>query len=170
MKLTDSYKKRLKKLSDIENVSEDSTIKEGFDKELVLKIYNNAKNTGGNILNAFKGEGKETSDMLKTFNHLLRDKLKMNNRETPPTKEEIDIALKQLKDIPKLAVLASFFGGISFVLPGSTQAYLVAAIGIYNSTNGKVNLIPSSFEKILKNEGGNKLSFKNLTKKNPLNQ
>jgi hypothetical protein len=56
MKLTDSYKKRLKKLSDIENVSEDSTIKEGFDKELVLKIYNNAKNTGGNILNAFKGE------------------------------------------------------------------------------------------------------------------
>jgi hypothetical protein len=108
--------------------------------------------------------------MLKTFNHLLRDKLKMNNRETPPTKEEIDIALKQLKDIPKLAVLASFFGGISFVLPGSTQAYLVAAIGIYNSTNGKVNLIPSSFEKILKNEGGNKLSFKNLTKKNPLNQ
>ena len=168
MKLSESYKKRLQKLSNIKNVSdEDETIKEGFDKELVLKIYNNAKNAGSNMLSAFKGESKETSDMFKTFNTLLRDKLKMNNRNTPPTKEEIDIAISQLKDVPKLAVLAGFFGGISFIVPGSTQAYLIAAIGMYNSTNGKVNLIPSSFEKLLKDEGGNKLSFKNLIKKKP---
>lgn len=166
MKLTDSYKKRLQKLSNIENLSNEDNVNESFDKELVLKIYNNAKNAGGNLLKAFKGEGKETTDMLKTFNNLLRDKLKMNNRNTHPTKEEIESAINQLKDVPKLAVLASFFGGISFVIPGSTQAYLIAAIGMYNSTNGKVNLIPSSFEKMLRDEGGNKLSFKNLIKKN----
>ena len=90
MKLTDSYKKRLQKLSNIENLSNEDNVNESFDKKLVLKIYNNTKNAGGNLLKAFKGEGKETTDMLKTFNNLLRDKLKMSNRNTTPTKEEIE--------------------------------------------------------------------------------
>lgn len=159
------YKQRLQKLSGIplnENVEEGIVSKNN--RERANNLYRSAISAGKNISSATKDEGKETAEMLKTFNLVIRQRLNLDKRKDPPTEQELKDAIAQLKDVPKLAVFASIFGGISWFIPGSTTAYLIIAIGLYNSTKGKVNLIPSSFEEMLKGEG-DKLSVKKLLKR-----
>jgi hypothetical protein len=103
--------------------------------------------------NGFGNEAIETKDMSVAFFRLLEHKLRLNEREEPPSKEEVKEAIEQLKDIGRLSVFASVS-----ILPGGGVSLLglellARKMGIKNFT-----FIPSSFRrrnKIEKNEGSN---------------
>ena len=87
-------------------------------------------------------EVKETREMARLFFRLLAQKLKLNERDEPPTKEEVKEAIEQLKDIGRISVFASVSilpgGGISLI----GLEILARKFGVKNFT-----LIPTSFRK-----------------------
>ena len=104
----------------------DSRIDEAISWSDVKAAYKRARQVAVNVIKAFKQEGKETSDMLKIFNYQLRKKLNLDNRRDAPTPEEIEGALQQLKDIPKLAPYAVIL--LTSPIPFSSTMYTGAAI------------------------------------------
>ena len=87
-------------------------------------------------------EAKETEEMARSFFKLLEHKLNLNNREDPPTDEEVKAAIEQLKDVGRLSLFASIS-----ILPGGAVSlmgleYLAKKFGIKNFT-----FSPSSFRK-----------------------
>lgn len=87
-------------------------------------------------------EAGETREMGIAFFRMLNQKLRLNEREDPPTEEEVKKALEQLKDIGRISVFAS-----ASILPGGAVSLLglemlARKFGISNFT-----LIPSSFRK-----------------------
>ena len=119
-------------------------------KSFIVDKAKKVKNISKNVLNAFKKEGSETSDMLSVFNRHLRTKLNLKTRKDIPTKEELDIALNQLKDIPKLFPFAIVM--LATPIPGSSTMYTVFAYFLKKRSNGKINLLPDSFDDILSTE------------------
>jgi hypothetical protein len=93
-------------------------------------------------------EADETREMGITFFRLLSQKLRLNEREKPPTEEEVKEAIDQLKDVGRISVFASIS-----LLPGGAVSLvglelLARKLGITNFT-----FIPSAF---LKKEEENK--------------
>ena len=85
-------------------------------------------------------EANETREMGLTFFRLLSQKLRLNEREEPPTEEEVKEAINQLKDVGRISVFASIS-----ILPGGAVSLvglelLARKLGIKNFT-----FIPSSF-------------------------
>ncbi len=91
-------------------------------------------------LKATGTEMTETKDMAQAFFKLLSSKLDMKNRTTPPTDEEIKLAVEQLKDIGRFSVFATISiipaGGIGLV----SLELLANKLGVKN-----FSLIPSAF-------------------------
>jgi len=116
-------------------------------KSFILDKSKRAKDVSKNILKAFKNEGLETAEMASVFNRHLRKKLNLKNRKDNPTKEELDEALKQLKDIPKLLPYAAIM--LAAPIPGSSTMYTVFAYFLKKKSSGKINLLPDSFDKVL---------------------
>lgn len=116
-------------------------------KEYTLYKAKGAKNLSKNIMGAFKSEGKETGKMFTVFNRKLREKLNLKNRKNNPSPEEMKEALQQLKDIPKLAPYALIL--LAAPIPGSSALYTVFAYFLNKRSNGKINLLPSSFQNVL---------------------
>ena len=87
-------------------------------------------------------EAKETKDMARHFYRLLGNKLDLNNRTTPPTREEVKDAIEQLKDIGRISVFAtiSILPGGGFSLIG--LELLARKFGIKEFT-----FVPSAFRK-----------------------
>jgi hypothetical protein len=86
-------------------------------------------------------EADETREMGIAFFRMLNQKLRLNERNDPPTEEEVREALEQLKDIGRISVFAS-----ASILPGGAVSLLglellARKFGITNFT-----LIPSSFQ------------------------
>ncbi len=88
----------------------------------------------------FGQEYNETKDMAKVFFNLLEDKLKLKERKTIPTEEEVKKAIDQLKDIGRLSVFTSIslIPGGGFSLIG--LELLARKFGIKNFT-----FVPSAF-------------------------
>ncbi len=87
-------------------------------------------------------EADETRAMGIAFFRMLNQKLRLNERDDPPTAEEVKKAIEQLKDVGRLSVFASVS-----ILPGGAVSLLglellARRFGITNFT-----LIPSSFRK-----------------------
>jgi hypothetical protein len=101
------------------------------------KIYTNLKT---NINSSFvdlkifvRKETFETKEMTIVFKQVI--KYKISKKHLPPSKEEIDKALKQLSDIGKISILTPLV-----LLPGSviTIPILVKVLKKYN-----INILPS---------------------------
>ncbi len=114
----------------------------------VKAAYKRAKHVAVNVIKAFKQEGKETAEMLKIFNYQLRRKLNLDTRRDAPTPEEIEGALQQLKDIPKLAPYAVIL--LTSPIPFSSTMYTGAAIYLKKATGGYLNLLPNAFNDVFK--------------------
>lgn len=94
------------------------------------------------IMTGMNKETTETIEMADSFFRLLHHKLKLSERENPPSKEEVKAAIEQLKDIGRISVFVT-----AVILPGG----VVSLVGLeilarkYNIKN--FNLFPSSFRK-----------------------
>lgn len=122
-------------------------------KKFINNKASGAKDISKNVLNAFKNEGLETAEMASVFNRHIRKKLNLNNRKDNPTKEELRIALNQLKDIPKLLPFAVVL--LAAPIPGSSTMYTIFAYFLKKKSGGKINLLPDSFDDILNKKDKN---------------
>jgi hypothetical protein len=138
----------MKHLKHYNRFSDLSHMDEAISWSDVKIAYKKAKSVAINVIKAFKQEGKETSNMLKTFNYQLRKKLNLETRRDAPTPDEITSALEQLKEIPKLAPYAIIL--LASPIPFSSTMYTGAAIYLKKITNGYLNLLPDSFKDVFK--------------------
>ncbi|MFC2118775.1 hypothetical protein ACFLSY_09065 [Bacteroidota bacterium] len=87
-------------------------------------------------------EADETKEMAQSFFKMLEHKLNLNERDDPPSKEEVKAAIEQLKDVGRFSLFATVSilpgGGISLI----GLELLARKFGIRNFT-----FIPSSFRK-----------------------
>ena len=116
-------------------------------RESKIKFKSRVKEISKNVIVAFKKEGSETSNMLNVFNRRLRNKLNLKTRSDMPTKQELDEALHQLKDVPKMLPFVLVM--LTTPIPGSSTMYTVFAYFLKKKSNGKINLLPDSFDNIL---------------------
>lgn len=116
-------------------------------KDFIIDKSKRAKDISKNTFNAFKNEGFETADMASVFNRHIRNKLNLKNRKDNPTKEELDEALRQLKNIPKLLPYAAIL--LAAPIPGSSIMYTVFAYFLKKKSGGKINMLPDSFNDVL---------------------
>ena len=119
---------------------------EGIYWETLKESYRRVKGVAVKVFNAFKNEGKETSEMMRVFNYQLRKKLKLDTRGDNPTQEEINMALEQLKDIPRLAPYAIIL--LSSPIPFSSVMYTALGVYLKRISGGYINLLPGSFNNI----------------------
>ena len=99
---------------------------------------------------AWKGmgtEATETREMGVSFFRMLEHKLRLNERDEPPSKEEVKRAIEQLRDVGRI----SFFASVS-ILPGGAISLLglemlARKFGMKNFT-----FVPSAFRKRNKND------------------
>jgi len=121
-------------------------IDDGISFSSLKESYRRAKDVAFRIFNAFKNEGRETSEMMRVFNNQLRKKLNLDTRGDNPTQEEISMALEQLKDIPRLAPYAIIL--LSSPIPFSSVMYTALGIYLKKISKGYINLLPGSFNNI----------------------
>lgn len=104
------------------------------------------KNLIEKTMEGFGSEARETKEMARLFFRLLEQKLDLNERDEPPTEEEVKEAIEQLKDIGRLSVFATISilpgGGISLI----GLELLAKKFGVKNFT-----FVPTSFRKKAKN-------------------
>jgi len=121
-------------------------IEEGISFESIKIAYRRAKDIAYNVFNAFKTEGKETTEMMRVFNYHLRKKLRLDTRGDQPTEDEFKNALEQLRDIPKLAPYAIIL--LASPIPFSSTMYTGLAIYLRKISGGYINLLPDSFNNV----------------------
>lgn len=87
-------------------------------------------------------EARETEEMAHSFFRLLEHKLKLGDRSSPPTEQEVKEAIEQLKDVGRFSIFAtiSIIPGGGFSLIG--LEVLARKFGVKNFT-----FVPSSFRK-----------------------
>ncbi len=110
----------------------------GFAKRFVSSAINSLQK----VRSGMKNEWRETQEMADSFFKVLEHKLNLNERNDPPSKEEVKKALEQLMDVGRF----SFFASIS-ILPGGGVSLiglelLARKFGVKN-----FSLVPSSFRK-----------------------
>jgi hypothetical protein len=97
------------------------------------------------MLTAFRTEGIETRDMMRTFVKHGKGQLLISKESEPPTPEEIQLALAQLKDIPRFLPFIVF---VTVPVPGITESYVLLAVTLEKWLGEKYSLLPSSFRNI----------------------
>jgi hypothetical protein len=97
------------------------------------------------LLWALVMEGKETTQMLKTFARHGSGKLRLTPAHRHPTPEELREAVEQLKDIPRFL---PFFVILVVPVPGVTEGYAVVAVTLEKWLGQKIRLLPSRFRHI----------------------
>lgn len=123
----------------------DSNYKKLINKKqlrVARKYADKAKKSIDKAVDGMNKEADETREMGIAFFRLLNQKLRLNDRENPPTEQEVKEAIEQLKDVGRISVFASVS-----ILPGGAVSLiglelLARKFGINNFT-----LIPSSFRK-----------------------
>lgn len=101
------------------------------------------------LLWALVMEGKETTQMLKTFARHGSGKLRLIPAHRHPTPEELREAVAQLKDIPRFL---PFFVILVVPVPGVTEGYAVVAVTLEKWLGQKIRLLPSQFRHIFHRE------------------
>ena len=89
-----------------------------------------------------ENEAGETVDMANSFFKLLHHKLNLSNRDTPPTKQEVQAAIEQLKDVGRFSLFVTAVIVPAGVLSLVGLEMLARKYGIEDFT-----FIPSSFRK-----------------------
>lgn len=102
------------------------------------------------LFGAFKEEGKETSEMFHTFTKELRTRLRLDSREDSPSEEEIRAALKQLKEVPKLAPYAIML--LMSPIPFTSVFYTMLGLNLYRLSGGKINILPKNIKRVFMEE------------------
>lgn len=113
-----------------------------------LRYSQKTKRVIERVYEGSKTEVTETREMAGTFFRMLSNKLKLNERKTPPTEKEVKAAIEQLKDVGRISVFASIS-----ILPGGGFSLiglelLARKFGIRNFT-----FVPSSFRKKISSTG-----------------
>jgi hypothetical protein len=110
----------------------------GFAKRFVSSTIKSLKK----VRSGMKNEWQETQEMGQSFFKVLEHTLNLNERDDPPSKEEVKKALEQLLDVGRFSFLASVSilpgGGVSLI----GLELLARKLGIKN-----FSFIPSSFRK-----------------------
>lgn len=109
---------------------------------LASKYSTKTKSAIENVAHSTRNEAVETKEMAETFFKLLSTRLRLDERSTPPSEEEVKAAIEQLKDVGRISVFASIS-----ILPGGGFSLiglelLARKFGIENFT-----IVPSSFRK-----------------------
>ncbi len=125
----------IEKLELQENECEENV---GFARRFVSSAINSLQK----VRSGMKNEWRETQEMADSFFKVLEHKLNLNERNEPPSKEEVKKALEQLLDVGRF----SFFASIS-ILPGGGVSLiglelLARKFGVKN-----FSFVPSSFRK-----------------------
>jgi len=97
------------------------------------------------ILKAWKkefGDIKQASEIL--YAHLSK---RFDKSKDHPSREEVKKALKDLREIPKIAPLIAII--LSSPIPGSSVGYLVLVSVLKKMSKDKINLVPKNFEGII---------------------
>lgn len=120
----------------------DNIIRNGISEEHRLFARRYAKKAKLHIDRAMKSmdlEARETREMAFSFYRLLEHKLRLSERNAPPTKEEVRVAVEQLKDIGKYSIFAT-----AVVLPGGVIS-LVGLELLARRYGINFTLVPSAF-------------------------
>ena len=88
------------------------------------------------------GDIKQSSEIL--YAHLAK---RFDKSKDPPSREEVRKALKDLKEIPKIAPLIAII--LSSPIPGSSVGYLVLVSVLKKMSKDRINLVPKNFEGII---------------------
>jgi hypothetical protein len=99
------------------------------------------------LLWALVMEGKETTQMLRTFVRHGSGKLHLSTARGHPTPEELHQAVEQLKDIPRFL---PFFVVIVVPMPGVTEGYAVVAVTLEKWLGHRIRLLPSQLRDIVR--------------------
>ena len=99
------------------------------------------------LLWALVMEGKETTQMLKTFARHGSGKLHLRTARGRPTPEELHQAVEQLKDIPRFL---PFFVVVIVPMPGITEGYAVVAVTLEKWLGHRIRLLPTRLRDIVR--------------------
>ena len=119
-------------------------IKNGWNEEHKLFARTYARKGKKAIDKAMIGLGKEaveTREMAELFFSLLEEKLNLENRSEPPTKEEVRVAIEQLKDVGRFSVFIT-----AVILPGGVIS-LIGLELLARKFGINFTLVPTSFRK-----------------------
>lgn len=94
-------------------------------------------------------EGVETKQMVHTYARHSAGKLLLISKHKQPSKEELDKARQQLRDIPRFL---PFFVIVVVPAPGITEGYALLAITLERWLGERISLLPSQFRKVFKKE------------------
>ncbi|MFP4019374.1 MAG: hypothetical protein ACLFUH_09005 [Bacteroidales bacterium] len=108
------------------------------------RFADNAKHSLDDFLEGMGEEYNETLEMARFFFRYLENKLRLNERENPPTKEEVKEAIEQLKDMGRVGVFASVS-----ILPGGGLSLLGLEILARKLGIKNFSFLPSAFRKRL---------------------
>lgn len=110
----------------------------GFAKRFVISAIKSLKKVRAGM----KNEWRETQEMADSFFKVLEHKLNLNDRDEPPSKEEVKKALEQLLDVGRF----SFFASVS-ILPGGGVSLIGLELLARKFGVKKFSFVPSSFRK-----------------------
>ena len=125
----------IEKLELQENEGEENV---GFARRFVSSAINSLQK----VRSGMKNEWRETQEMADSFFKVLEHKLNLNERNEPPSKEEVKKALEQLLDVGRF----SFFASIS-ILPGGGVSLIGLELLARKFGVKKFSFVPSSFRK-----------------------
>jgi len=93
------------------------------------------------VLKGVDKEALETREMASSFFRLLEHKLKLNERTDRPSKEEVEAAVRQLKDVGRFSIFVT-----AVILPGGVIS-LIGLELLAKQYGINFSLIPSAFKK-----------------------
>jgi len=94
-------------------------------------------------------ESVETKQMVHTYARHGAGKLLLISKHKQPTKEELQQAHKQLRDIPRFL---PFFVIIAVPAPGVTEGYALLAITLERWLGERISLLPSHLRDVFRKE------------------
>lgn len=97
-------------------------------------------------------EGVETKQMVHTYARHHAGRLLLISKSQRPTKEELQQARQQLRDIPRFL---PFFVIIVVPAPGVTEGYALLAITLERWLGERISLLPSHLRKVFQKEKNN---------------
>ena len=106
------------------------------------RFVNSAIKSLQKFRSGMKNEWQETEEMTQSFFKVLEHKLNLNERDEPPSKEEVKKALEQLLDVGRF----SFFASVS-ILPGGGVSLIGLELLARKCGVKNFSLVPSSFRK-----------------------
>lgn len=94
-------------------------------------------------------EANETQEMAVSFFKILEHNLKLNDRNEPPSKKEVESAIEQLKDVGRFSIFATIS-----ILPGGGLSLIGLELIARKFGIKSFTFIPSAFRKKMEQKKG----------------